>query len=103
MGWIFVARMCRNIRTLYNFEPAATSEEVQLASLQYIRKVTGFHNPSKANEAVFLAAVDQVASVTGSLLAALKTTAPPKNRAEEAARLRARAARRFSRLTDRPV
>jgi hypothetical protein len=95
--------MCRNIRTLYNFEPIATRDEIQLASLQYIRKVTGFHHPSKANEAVFLAAVDQIASVTGSLLSALTTSAPPKNRAEEAARLRARAAQRFSRLTDRPV
>jgi hypothetical protein len=95
--------MCRNIRTLYNFEPAATSEEIQLASLQYVRKVTGFHHPSKANEAVFLAAVEQVASATGSLLAALKTTAQPKNREAAAARLRARAAQRFSRLTDRPV
>jgi hypothetical protein len=95
--------MCRNIKTLYNFEPTATGDEIQMASLQYVRKVTGFHHPSKANEAVFLAAVDQIASATGSLLSALQTSAPPKNRAEEAARLRARTAQRFSRLTDPPA
>ncbi len=95
--------MCRNIRTLYNFEPIVTTDEIQMASLQYVRKVTGFHHPSKANEAVFLAAVDQIAAATGSLLSALQTSAPPKNRAEEAARLRARAAKRFSRLTDTPA
>jgi hypothetical protein len=95
--------MCRNIRNLYNFEPVVTSEEIQQASLQFVRKVTGFHHPSKANEAAFLAAVDEIAHVTGHLLAALTTSAPPKNRAEEAARLRARAAQRFSRLTDHPA
>jgi hypothetical protein len=95
--------MCRNIKNLYNFEPVVTSEEIQQASLQFVRKVTGFHHPSKANEAVFLAAIDEIAHVTGHLLAALTTSAPPKNRAEEAARLRARAAQRFSRLTDHPA
>jgi hypothetical protein len=95
--------MCRNIRTLYNFEPVVTRDEIEQASLQFVRKVTGFHHPSKANEAVFLAAVDQIAHVTGDLLSSLKTNAPPKNRAEEAARLRARAAQRFSRLTDHPA
>ena len=95
--------MCRNIRNLYNFEPVVTSEEIQQASLQFVRKVTGFHHPSKANEAVFLAAVDEIAHVTGHLLASLTTSAAPKNRAEEVARLRARAAQRFSRLTDHPA
>lgn len=95
--------MCRNIKTLYNFEPTVTRDEIQQASLQFVRKVTGFHHPSKANETVFMAAVDHIASVTSDLLSALKTNTPPKNRAEEAARLRARAAQRFSRLTDRPV
>ena len=95
--------MCRNIRTLYNFEPTVTRNEIEQASLQFVRKITGFHHPSKANEAVFLAAVDRIASVTGDLLNALKTNAPPKNRAEEAARLRARSAQRFSRLTDPPL
>ena len=92
--------MCRNIKTLYNFEPIVTRDEIEQASLQFVRKVTGFHHPSKANEAVFLAAVDEIAHVTGHLLSSLTTSAPRKNRAEEAARLRARAARRFSRLPD---
>jgi hypothetical protein len=95
--------MCRNIKTLYNFEPVVTTDEIEQASLQFVRKVTGFHHPSKANETVFLAAVDQIAHVTGDLLSALKTTAPPKNRAEEAARLRARAAQRFARFSDQPT
>lgn len=87
--------MCRNIRPLYNFEPPVTEEEIRSASLQYVRKVSGFHHPSKANEAVFMAAVDAVASATGNLLHALKTSAPPRSREEEAARARARAAQRF--------
>ena len=87
--------MCRNIRTLFNFEPPVTDEEIRAASLQFVRKVSGFHRPSKANEAAFLAAVDEVAEVTGRLLLALATTAPPRSRADEAARARERAARRF--------
>lgn len=95
--------MCRNIKNLYNFEPVVTREEIEQASLQFVRKVTGFHHPSKANEAIFLAAVDEIAHVTGHLLSSLTTSAPKKNRAEEAARLRARAAQRFSNLTDNPA
>jgi hypothetical protein len=95
--------MCRNIKNLYNFEPLVTSDEIKQASLQFVRKITGFHHPSKANVAVFLAAVDEIAHVTGHLLAGLVTSAPKKNRAEEAARLRARSAQRFSRPTDNPA
>jgi hypothetical protein len=88
--------MCRTIRTLYNFEPPATEDEIRAASLQYVRKVSGFNQPSKVNEAAFLAAVDQIAVITGKLLDSLETTAPPKNRDEEAAKARARAVKRFS-------
>jgi len=88
--------MCRNIRTLYNFEPPATEDEIRAASLQFVRKVSGFNQPSKANEAAFLAAVEEIAAVTGKLLHALETNTPPKNRTEEAAKAKARAARRFS-------
>jgi hypothetical protein len=88
--------MCRNIRTLFNFEPPVTEEEIRAASLQFVRKVSGFNRPSKANEAAFLAAVDQIAVVTSRLLSSLETNAPPKNRAEEAAKARARAAQRFA-------
>lgn len=88
--------MCRNIKTLYNFEPPATEEEIRAASLQFVRKVSGFTKPSKANEAAFQAAVDEIAAATGRLLDGLETNAPPKNREEEAAKARARAARRFS-------
>ena len=88
--------MCRNIRTLFNFEPPADEEEIRAASLQYVRKVSGFTKPSKANEAAFTAAVDEVAAATGKLLGALQTSAPPKNRAAEAAKARAWAAKRFS-------
>jgi hypothetical protein len=88
--------MCRNIKTLFNFEPPVTDEEIRGAALQFVRKVSGFNKPSKANEAAFLAAVDEVAAVTRNLLSSLETNAPPKNRAEEAARARARAGRRFS-------
>jgi len=87
--------MCRNIRTLFNFEPPVTDEEIRAASLQFVRKVSGFNKPSKVNEAAFLAAVDEVAAVSRSLLTSLETNAPPRNRAEEAARARARAAQRF--------
>jgi hypothetical protein len=87
--------MCRNIKTLYNFDPPVTPEEIRAASLQFVRKISGFQKPSKANEALFLAAVDEIASVSGRLLHSLETTAPPKNREEEAAKLKARSAERF--------
>lgn len=87
--------MCRNIRTLYNFEPPVTGEEIRAASLQFVRKLSGFNKPSKANEAAFLLAVDGVARAAQELLASLETSAPPKNREEEAARVRARNAARF--------
>lgn len=89
--------MCRNIKTLFNFEPAVTGEEIRGASLQFVRKVSGFGKPSRANEAAFLAAVDGVASVTRTLLNSLATTARPRDRAEVAAKARARVAERFSR------
>ena len=88
--------MCRNIKTLYNFEPVATTDEVRLAAEQYVRKVSGFTKPSKANEHAFAHAIDEVASATQRLLDALVTTAPPRNREVEAARARARAAKRFA-------
>ncbi len=88
--------MCRNIKPLYNFEPPATDEEIHAAALQFVRKVSGLNKPSKANEAAFQAAVDQIAVITGSLLRQLETNAPPKDRAVEAARARARNARRFA-------
>jgi hypothetical protein len=87
--------MCRNIKTLFNFEPPVTREEVRDASLQFVRKISGFNKPSKANEAAFLGAVDEIAKVSYRLLKALETNAPPKNREEQAARARARAAERF--------
>jgi hypothetical protein len=87
--------MCRNIKTLFNFDPPVTDEEVHAASIQFVRKITGFNKPSKANEASFLAAVDEVAAVSRRLLRSLETTAPPKNREEEAAKAKARAAVRF--------
>jgi len=92
--------MCRNIKTLYNFEPPVTEEEVRDAALQFVRKVSGFNKPSKANEAAFFAAVEEIAAVTQNLLNSLETNAPPKNRIEEAARARARAAQRFSKVTE---
>jgi len=88
--------MCRNIKILYNFEPPATEDEIRAASLQYIRKVSGFTKPSKVNEESFQTAVDEIAFATSKLLNALETSATPKNRAEVAAKARARAARRFS-------
>jgi hypothetical protein len=87
--------MCRNIKTLFNFDPPVTDEEVRAASLQFVRKISGFNKPSKGNEAVFLAAVDEVAAISSRLLHSLDTNAPPKNREEEAARAKARAAERF--------
>jgi hypothetical protein len=87
--------MCRNIKTLFNFDPPVTDAEVQAASLQFVRKITGFNKPSKANEAAFLAAVDEIAAISARLLGSLDTTAPPKNREEEAAKAKARAAERF--------
>ena len=87
--------MCRNIRTLFNFEPPVTGEEVRAASLQFVRKISGFTKPSKANEVAFEKAVEDVAEVSMRLLRSLETTAPPKNREEEAAKAKARAAERF--------
>jgi len=87
--------MCRNIKTLYNFDPPVTPEEVHAASLQFVRKISGFTKPSKANEESFLAAVDEIAGISTRLLHSLETTAPPKNREEEAAKAKARAAERF--------
>ena len=89
--------MCRNIKILFNFEPPVTDEEVRAASLQFVRKVSGFNKPSKANEAVFVAAIDQIAAVSRKLLSALETAAPPRTREAEAAKARARAAQRFPR------
>ena len=89
--------MCRNIKTLHNFEPPATEDEVRAASLQYVRKVSGSQRPSKANEAAFERAVDEVAAATSRLLAELVTHAPPRDREVEAARARARAEKRFGR------
>ncbi len=87
--------MCRNIKILFNFDPPVTDEEIRAASLQFVRKISGFHKPSKANEPAFLAAVDEVAEVSTRLLRSLETNAPPKNREEEAAKAKARAAERF--------
>lgn len=89
--------MCRNIRTLYNFEPPASDDEIRAAALQYVRKVSGFNKPSKANEAAFNAAVDEIAAVTEKLLASLETNAQPKDRAEEAAKAKIRASIRYAR------
>ncbi len=87
--------MCRNIRNLYNFAPPATPEEIRAAALQFVRKISGFNKPSKANEAAFLVAVDEVSSAASRLLDALQTSAPPKNREEEVAKAKARTAGRF--------
>jgi hypothetical protein len=87
--------MCRNIKTLFNFDPPVTEDEVRAASLQFVRKITGFNKPSKSNEAAFLAAIDEVAAISERLLRSLETTAPPKNREEEAAKAKARAVARF--------
>jgi hypothetical protein len=87
--------MCRNIKTLFNFDPPVDAEEIRAASLQFVRKITGFNKPSKANEASCLAAIDEIAAISARLLHSLETTAPPKNREEEAAKAKARAAERF--------
>jgi hypothetical protein len=87
--------MCRNIKPLYNFEPPVTEDEIHAAALQFVRKVSGFNKPSKANEAAFIAAVDAIAAISRDLLSSLETNAPPKNRAEEASKAQARSARRF--------
>ena len=91
--------MCRNIRTLYNFEPPASEDEIRAAALQYVRKVSGYTKPSQVNQAAFQAAVDEIAAATARLLDALETSAPPKDREEEAAKAKARAAKRFSNQT----
>jgi hypothetical protein len=88
--------MCRNIRTLFNFEPPVTDEEIRAASIQFVRKISGFNKPSKANEAAFHSAVADIARVSRQLLMSLESTAKPKNREEEAAKAKARAAERFS-------
>lgn len=88
--------MCRNIKNLFNFDPPVTPEEVQAASLQFVRKITGFNKPSKANETAFQLAIEEVTACSTKLLRALETTAPPKNREEEAEKARARAAERFA-------
>ena len=87
--------MCRNIKPLFNFDPPVTPEEVRAASLQFVRKISGFSKPSQANEAAFLAAIDEIAVVSERLIHSLQTTAPPKNREEEAAKAKARSAQRF--------
>jgi hypothetical protein len=87
--------MCRNIKTLFNFDPPVAEEEIRAASLQFVRKISGFTKPSKANENLFLTAVDEIAGISERLLISLETNAPPKNREEEAAKAKARAAERF--------
>ena len=91
--------MCRNIKTLFNFDPPATDEEIRAASLQFVRKLSGFNAPSRANEDAFNQAIEEVAAVARRLIDSLETHAPPKNRDEEAARARARAAERFGTAT----
>lgn len=90
--------MCRNIRTLFNFEPPVTEDEIRAASLQFVRKISGFNTPSRANEAAFQSAVDDIAQISGRLLASLQTTAAPKNRQEEAVRAQVRSAQRFGKV-----
>ena len=87
--------MCRNIKILFNFEPPVTEDEIRAASLQFVRKISGFNKPSKANEDSFLAAVNEIAGISARFLRSLETNAPPKNREEEAAKAKARAAERF--------
>lgn len=87
--------MCRNIKTLFNFAPPVTEDEIRSASLQFVRKISGFTKPSKANETAFAAAIDEVATASARLLRSLETSAPPKSREEEAAKAKARAAERF--------
>lgn len=87
--------MCRNIKTLFNFEPPVSEEEIRAASLQFVRKVSGFNKPSKVNEQAFLSAVDEIAAISDRLLTSLETNAPPRNRAVEVAKAQARASERF--------
>ena len=87
--------MCRNIKMLFNFDPPVTPDEIQAASLQFVRKISGFNKPSKANEEAFFSAIDAISSVSANLLKSLETNSPPKNRDAEAARLKARGAKRF--------
>ncbi len=87
--------MCRNIKTLFNFDPPASDQEVRDASLQFVRKITGFNKPSKSNQPSFVAAVDEIAAIANRLLRSLQTTAPPRNREDEAAKAKARSAARF--------
>ena len=87
--------MCRNIKTLFNFEPPVTDEEIRAASLQFVRKISGFNKPSKANQDRFAATVDEIAEISSRFLRSLETSAPPRNREEEAEKARARAAQRF--------
>jgi len=87
--------MCRNIKILFNFEPPVTDEEIRAASLQFVRKISGFNKPSKANEAAFVSAIDEIAGASARFLHSLETNAPSRNREEEAAKLKARAAERF--------
>jgi len=88
--------MCRNIKPLFNFDPPVTPEEVRAASLQFVRKITGFNKPSKANEEAFEAAIEEIAKISARLIHSLETIAPPKNREEEAAKAKARALERFA-------
>jgi hypothetical protein len=87
--------MCRNIKMLFNFDPPVTPDEIHAASLQFVRKISGFNKPSKANEEAFLSAISAIAGISANFLSSLETTSPPKSREEEAARLRARSAKRF--------
>ena len=87
--------MCRNIKPLFNFEPPATDDEIRAASLQFVRKISGFNKPSRVNEAAFYAAVDDIARISGGLLVSLESSGEPKNRQQEAAKAKARAAQRF--------
>jgi hypothetical protein len=89
--------MCRNIRPLFNFDPPTTPEEIEAASLQFVRKISGFTKPSKSNEAAFLAAVEEISAISARLIEGLETSAPPKNREEEAAKAKARSAERYAR------
>ncbi len=90
--------VCRSIKTLFNFEPPVTDDEIRAASLQFVRKVSGFHSPSKSNEPAFLTAIDEIEAAARKLLGSLHTSAPARNREEEAAKARGRAAQRFSRV-----
>ena len=94
----FEGRVCRNIRNLFNFDPPVTEQEIHAASLQFVRKISGFTKPSKANEAAFAKAVDEVAAVSARFLGSIETTAPPKNREQEAAKAKARAAERYVKI-----